>query len=87
MPNFKICKEGDFNYVAEDIKPKEEVEDYTELLNNLLKENKIQEFKSDGSDEYGNNLFKIKVDNISHEKLSHKEVRELLEKSSREVKK
>lgn len=62
MPNFKIHQEGDFNYVAKDIE--EPVEDYTELLDNLLKEKKIQEFKPDGSDEYGNNLFKIKVNNI-----------------------
>lgn len=85
MPNFKIHQEGDFNYVTKDTE--EPVEDYTELLNNLLKEKKIQEFKPDGSDEYGNNLFQIKVRGISHTKLSHKETRELLEKISKEVKK
>lgn len=95
MPDFKIHKKGEFNYVAEDIKPEEgpkkediaetdKVEDYTDLLNNLLDNNKIQEFKGDGWDENGNGLFAVRVGEVWHKKLSHKQTRELLEKISKD---
>jgi hypothetical protein len=60
MPNFNIKKVGDFNYVAEEKPP----EDYTKMLKKLLEEKKIQEFKSDGANKEGENLFKIRIKEI-----------------------